>query len=191
MGKITVRKTFIISSLNHIFTSIPSPTKQFITNVNSLMYSFIWDYKPDKVYRKHITNTYRFRGLKILDLELIIKSPKISWIKCLLNFPNAPYVKLFPTLVSTEKLYMGPLWSRIISRKISNPFWGEVLVAWGDLLDKIKLSKNEALSCPFWYNPQISSEPLFSPTGTMQMSPLDLLDNEGRILDQEEGQRQF
>ena len=98
----------------------------------------------------------------MLDLELLIKSPKITWIKRLLNFPNAPYAKLFSTLVSIEKLYMmGPLWSRIISKKISNPFWGEVLMAWGDLLDKIKLTKNEAMSCPLWYNPQIFSEPLF------------------------------
>ena len=85
----------------------------------------------------------------MLDLELLIKSQKITWIKHLINFSNAPYAKLFSTLVSTEKLYMtGPLWCRIISRKISNPFWGEVLEAWVDLLDKIKLSKNEALSYP-------------------------------------------
>ena len=87
------------------------------------MYSFIWDNKPDKVNRKQITNTYHFGGLKMLDLELLIKSQKITWIKRLLNFPNAPYAKLFSTLVSIEKLYMmGPLWSRIISKKISNPF---------------------------------------------------------------------
>ena len=93
------------------------------------MYSFIWDNKPDKVNGKQITNIYIFGGLKMLDLELIIKSQKISWIKHLLNFPNAPYAKLFSTLISTEKLYMiFGLWSRIISRKISYPFWGEVLI---------------------------------------------------------------
>ena len=109
MGKITVIKTFIISSLNHILTSIPSPNKKCITNLNSLMYSFIWDNKPDKVNRKKITNTYLFGGLKMLDMELLIKSPKITWIKRLLNFPNSPYAKLFSTLVSIEKLYMmGP-----------------------------------------------------------------------------------
>ena len=98
MGKITVIKTFIISSLNHIFTSIPSPNKKFITNLNSLMYSFIWDNKPDKVNRKQITNTYLFGALKMLDLELLIKSPKITWIERLLIFPNSPYAKLFSTL---------------------------------------------------------------------------------------------
>ena len=73
------------------------------------MYSFIWDNKPDKVNRKKITNTYLFGGLKMLDMELLIKSPKITWIKRLLNFPNSPYAKLFSTLVSIEKLYMmGP-----------------------------------------------------------------------------------
>ena len=61
MGKITVIKTFIISSSNHIFTSIPSQTMQFITNLlNSLIYSFIWDNKQDKVNRKQNTNSYLF-----------------------------------------------------------------------------------------------------------------------------------
>ena len=194
MGKITVIKTFIISSLNHIFTSIPSPNKKFITNLNSLMYSFIWDNKPDKVNRKQITNTYLFGALKMLDLELLIKSQKITWIERLLIFPNSPYAKLFSTLVSIEKLYMmEPLWSRIISKKISNPFWGEVLMAWGDLLDKIKHTKDEAMSCPLWHNPQISSEPLFFPHWYYAgvYSPLDLLDNEGRMIDQKTVQRQF
>ena len=130
----------------------------------------------------------------MLDLELLIKSKKITWIKRLLNFPNSPYAKLFSTLVSIEKLYMmGPLWSRIIFKKISNPFWGEVLMAWGELLDKLKLTKNEAMSCPLWYNPQISSEPLFFPhlyyAGVYSL--LDLLDNEGRMIDQKAVQRQF
>ena len=76
MGKITVIKTFNISSLNHIFTSIPSPIKQFITNLNCLMYSFISDNKSDKVNRKQITSTYLFGGLRMLDLDLLIKAKK-------------------------------------------------------------------------------------------------------------------
>ena len=66
-------------------------------------------------------------------------------------------------------------------------------MAWADLLDKIKLTKTEAMSCPLWYNPQISSEPLFFPhwycAGVYSL--LDLLDNEGQMIDQKAVQRQF
>ena len=58
---------------------------------------------------------------------------------------------------------MGTLWSKIMAAKISNPFWCEVFLAWNNLLDTNTLLKDEALSCPLWYNPQISLEPLFLP----------------------------
>ena len=49
LGKITVIKTFIISSLNHLFSSIPSPGPHVITQIEKLLYSFIWNNKPHKI----------------------------------------------------------------------------------------------------------------------------------------------
>ena len=47
-SKIVVIKTFVISTLNHMFASLPSPDKQTISNLNHLLYSFLWDNKPNK-----------------------------------------------------------------------------------------------------------------------------------------------
>ena len=44
LGKITVLKTFVLSSLNHVFASLPSPDKQTISSLNKLMYSFLWNF---------------------------------------------------------------------------------------------------------------------------------------------------
>ena len=49
IGKITIVKTFVISSLNHLLSSIPSPSRQFITQLNQLVYSFLWHDKPHKL----------------------------------------------------------------------------------------------------------------------------------------------
>ena len=63
IGKISIVKTFIISGLNHLLSSIPSPSKQFISQLNQLMYSFIWDNKPHKISKRQITNLYVEGGL--------------------------------------------------------------------------------------------------------------------------------
>ena len=194
LGKITVLKTFVVSSFNHIFSSIPSPTKEFISNLNDVMYSFIWDNKPDKINRKQITNTYLCGGLRMIDIDLFIKSQKILWIKRLINNPNAPYTTLFSNISSVQRLYMmGSLWSNYLSRKISNPFWSEVLSAWSNLLDKYFMPEISTISCPLWYNPAISCEPLYFPHWyhARVHSPLDLLDSNDNIMELEDVKRHF
>ena len=77
LGKITVIKTFILSSINHIFTSLPSPSTFLIKTLNNL----IWDNKPDKINRKKITNSYLHGGLKMVDIDVFIKHQKLTWMK--------------------------------------------------------------------------------------------------------------
>jgi len=45
IGKITVIKTFLLSKLNHLFTSLPNPPLSFMEKLNTIFYSFIWDKK--------------------------------------------------------------------------------------------------------------------------------------------------
>ena len=48
IGKISLIKTNIISKIIHLLTVLPTP-KSFLEAVNSLLYTFLWDNKPDKV----------------------------------------------------------------------------------------------------------------------------------------------
>jgi hypothetical protein len=52
IGKITITKSLIISKLNHLFLTIPSPKENIINQLVSKIYSFIWDNKPDKIKRE-------------------------------------------------------------------------------------------------------------------------------------------
>ena len=162
VGKITVLKTFVLSSLNHVFASLPSPDKQTISSLNKLMYSFLWDNKPSKISRDQITNDFFNGGLKMIDLDNFVRAQKLAWVKRLILSPDSPWSKLFSSTVSPDKFYlMGSLWSKILANTMSNPFWKEVLMGWGEFLDKKTLSPTEALSSPMWYNSGISTEPLF------------------------------
>ena len=46
IGKITVIKSLLLSTLNHLFMSVPLPNKCFINNIENLLYCFLWDGKP-------------------------------------------------------------------------------------------------------------------------------------------------
>ncbi len=58
IGKITVIKTFILSKLIHLFTAIPNPPDNIIKNMNTQIFQFLWDKKPDKIKRQRITQPY-------------------------------------------------------------------------------------------------------------------------------------
>ena len=184
LGRITVVKTFILSSFNHIFSSLPYPNAPLIKKLNSLVYSFVWDNKPDKINRKLITNSYGNGGLNMVDIDIFIKCQKIAWVKRLIQNSKAPWANLFSSLISTEKFYLlGPFWAKIIAGKMSNPFWREVLLDWSILLHKTDTTNFEPLTCPIWYNPQISSEPIFYSHWYKAgiIIPLDLLNHDGKI----------
>ena len=121
LGKITIIKTFILSSFNHIFTSLPAPSTFLIKKLNNLVYSFIWDNKPDKINRKQITNSYFHGGLKMVDIDVFIKCQKLTWMRRLIQSPDVPWAKLFSSLICAEKFYLlGPLWTQITASNISN-----------------------------------------------------------------------
>ena len=51
LGKITLIKSFAISQFVYLFTVLPNPPQSFIKDLNTILYNFIWNSKPDKVKR--------------------------------------------------------------------------------------------------------------------------------------------
>ena len=78
MAKITVVKTFAPPKLIYLFTVLPDPTKQIINKLNSEIFSFIWDSKPDKIQRTRLYQDYKKGGLRLINLEHFIYSLKAS-----------------------------------------------------------------------------------------------------------------
>ena len=93
LGKITVLKTFILASFNHLFTVLPTPSDYLLQELTNLFYSFLWDNKPDKINRKQICCNYNDGGLKMVNIKAYIISQKLSWIRRLFINNNAPWIQ--------------------------------------------------------------------------------------------------
>ena len=78
IGKITILKILIIPMFNHLFLSLPDPPSVYLAQLNSLMYGFIWNGKPDKISRTQMCKPYCGGGMKMIDLECFIKALKVS-----------------------------------------------------------------------------------------------------------------
>ena len=68
LGKITVIKSLLASQLVYILSPLPTPS-EYLKEINSLLYKFLWDGKGDKIKRTLMINDYSKGGLKMLDIK--------------------------------------------------------------------------------------------------------------------------
>ena len=78
-GKVTVIKSLVLPKLVYISSLLPTP-QTIIKEVNQLIFNFLWKGK-DKVTRLSTINIYEEGGLKIMDLDSMIKALRLSWLK--------------------------------------------------------------------------------------------------------------
>ena len=68
------------------------------TNINDLLFIFVWDNEGDKIKRIEIIADYRHGGLKMLNIIEFHKSLKITWILI-------KYINIFDNCHSTWKCF--------------------------------------------------------------------------------------
>ena len=88
IGKIAVIKTFALPKLIYPLTVLENPKSELINKINKHMFDFLWDDKPDKIKRNTIIQDYENSGLKMIDLNIFIKSIKAGWVKRITNENN-------------------------------------------------------------------------------------------------------
>ena len=97
LGKITVIKTNLISQCVHLLSTIPR-SESFLKTLNTILYKFLWNGKPDKIRRSTISLSYMQGGMKMINIHNFDKSLKISWIKKLITQPNSQWHKLLTVM---------------------------------------------------------------------------------------------
>ena len=141
-GKITIIKTNLISKVIHLLSVLPTP-KSFLKSVNDLLFSFLWDNKPDKIKRANICQDYDQGGMKMIDIYNFEKGLKINWLKRKLLQPNTQWNILFSEMYGTlDNLYkLGGEWATSKRFVNENQFWRSVFESWSEYC-KNKLPKN-------------------------------------------------
>ena len=165
-GKITIIKTFVLSKFNHLFNSLPSPADNFVKKINSVLFSYLWENKPDKIKRSYVTLDYCKGGLQMIDLCSHIQSAKLMWMTRILQGRPSSWQLLFECNISPifKLSKFGYGWCKCILKSIKNNFWKDVLQAWVGLCENLSIETSEQLlSSPIWYNPRISSTTLYYP----------------------------
>ena len=195
-GKIMVIKTFILSKFNHLFMTIPSPDNNFIKQLNSSLFAFLWDNKPDKIKREYITQDYINGGLRMVNIESFIQSLKLTWMNRLFKSESQPWSQLFEKTISPiSKLALnGSTWCDILINKTQNDFWKETLISWRKLSDNTPISNSsDILASPLWYNPKISKMELNLPNWSKHGISYvgDLLHSNGNFISQKDLEQKY
>ena len=76
-GKVIIIKALVIPKWSIKFSLIPTP-EVVVTELNRIIYKFLWK-GTDKVTRLSAINEYEKGGLKMIDIECMIKS--LSMVK--------------------------------------------------------------------------------------------------------------
>ena len=197
IGRLTLIKSLLISQLNHLFITLPSPSKETILELNDILFSSLWKSKVDKVKRKIVTQEYQNGGLKMINLDNYIKGLKSTWIRRLLTDNNAAWKKLVSNLFNSEKLIKtGSGYIDEIQGTLKNKFWLDVLSAYKEIQNKSLIYNSEDfLSQPLWYNKniQINNKSVFYQSwfnkGIIYFN--DLLNEDCSFLTFEEFQHKF
>ena len=82
MGKVHVLKTYALSKLNFVSSSLVVP-KWVIAEIKKICFEFIWNGK-DRIKRMICYQDYSDGGLRMTDFELFVRTQRVMWLKRLL-----------------------------------------------------------------------------------------------------------
>ena len=102
LGRVQIVKTFAISKLLYRASQLPL-SSEIIKSANKIIYDFIWKGK-DKVKRRALINNIENGGLKMIHLESLIQSQKMSFFK---RYLDPEYVADWKIVLDTLLMPVG------------------------------------------------------------------------------------
>ena len=156
VGRVLIIKSLALSKLVHFFISLPSPTKNFMRELNKKFLHFLWKGKPPKIKRTTLELDYKDGGLRMVNIEKFEKTLKVKWLKRLLNCNDV--WKIIPETYGIDKVCRyGKSFLKTILNNVRNPFWSSVVIALQQF-EQIYVEDDEInpRHFPIWFNPMIN-----------------------------------
>ena len=155
-GKITVLKALVVSKLVYLFINLPDPTEQFLSDLDKMLYRFLWDDKPSKIKKTVVIKPYDEGGLKMINVFSFLSSLKLSWLRrlhCNSQLSNIT-LALYPELRNV--VLLGDCYSKTLVNTVNNYFWKDVLKHYVKLCNHcLPNDVHEMLSECIFYNSNI------------------------------------
>ena len=152
LGRIQIVKTFAVPKLMYR-ASVLTISKELIKEANSIIYGFIWNGK-DKIKRHALISDLNKGGLKMLDIESMIKAKRVVCLKKFLEDYPSSWKTIFDKILS-------PIGGRFIlncnfdTTKLRVPlpaYYKECLDAWSEINNITPSSFHEVVDEVIWNN---------------------------------------
>ena len=127
LGKITVIKSLALSKIVHLILNLPDPPYQFLSDLKSCLYSFLWNNKKGKIKQSTVCMTYEHGGLKMIDVFSFVSAMKIRCLRGILSsesFLKKVLKYVCPEILLLEKY--GGEYANILMSRCCNRFWFDV-----------------------------------------------------------------
>ena len=147
-GKITLIKSLLLSKLTYKATMLCVP-EEVIKSITSLIFNFLWS-GPDKVKRKSTFGEFDRGGLRMTDVQMLIKSLKLTWISRLVSGEHKPWKRYIESKLETVggvNLFLRSNFDMAKQENLYNisNFYKDVLRCWQNIKTCNKNPQNEIL----------------------------------------------
>ena len=150
-GKVTVIKSLVIPKFVYVSSLIPTP-REVVKNLNRMLFNFLWKGK-DKVTRLSVINEYEKGGLKMVDLEALIQSLRLAWIKRIFSRNGGTWKNYLLHLDHLGGLFFFSCNYDMNDYSIPCQFYLELLQWWSDFRETFASCKD--WSSIIWNNKEI------------------------------------
>ena len=139
-GKVTIIKSLIIPKFVYIASLLPTP-KDAIKELNQLLFKFLWK-GVDKTTRLSVINEYEKGGLKMIDLETMITSLRLTWLKRIFGINEGAWKDyLRHQLKRFGGLFLFHCNYNVKDHPIPSQFYTEMLQWWAEFRDEFSTKK--------------------------------------------------
>ena len=101
IGRTAVIKSLFLSSLNHLFISLPNPNEKLLTTYMNYFFNFIWT-GISRIKKTVLCQGYCNGGLKMVNINAFIAALKTTWLGKLITDNNSPWSILLQFMTDTK-----------------------------------------------------------------------------------------
>ena len=159
-GKVTIIKSFFIPKFVYISSLLPTP-KKFIKELNQLIFKFLWNGK-DKIRRVSVISNYEEGGIKMVDVDSMIISLRLAWLKRIFNSNTGTWKSYLKYLLKESGgLFLFSCDYNVKDFSINSQFYMELLHWWSKFRDNFATEKDWHVI--IWNNQaiRINNKPIF------------------------------
>ena len=104
IGRITVIKSLLLSSLNHLFISLPNPNEKLLKDLNELFFNYIWT-GISRIKKTGLCQEYCNGGLKMVNINSFIAALKTTWLRKIITDNNSPWSIILQFMTDTRNFF--------------------------------------------------------------------------------------